>query len=233
MARSKEFFFRGEAKPHSRPYMAFVSSYGKKNGRRYQCGGFLVQDNFVLTAAHCNGRNMTVTLGAHNIRKRENTQQDIPVLRAFPHQAYNAKKHINDIMLLKLENKAQLNRNVQTIPLPCHQDMVELGKVCSAAGWGKMADGELSNTLQEVDLQVQVEKKCKKNFQPKFNNSTQLCVGNPKSKKATGHGDSGGPLVCKGVAQGIVSYAYKWPPRVFTRISSFVPWIHRTMKLTA
>ncbi|XP_037357722.1 mast cell protease 8-like [Talpa occidentalis] len=228
-----EIYCGTEAKPHSRPYMAFVSFCEKKNGRQYQCGGFLVQDNFVLTAAHCNGSEMTVTLGAHNIRKRENTWQVIPVIQTFPHKDYNKKKGINDIMLLKLENKAQLNRNVQIIPLPSHQDMVEPVQVCSVAGWGKMADGKLSDTLQEVDLQVQEEKMCKKNFQPKFNSSIQLCVGNPKSKKATGPGDSGGPLVCKGVAQGIVSYAYKRPPRVFTRISSFMPWIHRTMKLAA
>ncbi|XP_037359059.1 mast cell protease 8-like [Talpa occidentalis] len=233
-----EIYWGKEAKPHSRPYMALVRFYSDQDGHLKRCGGSLVQDNFVLTAAHCKGRNMTVTLGAHNIKKRENSQQVIPVLRAFPHQDYDAKKHINDIMLLKVlsseKKKAQLTKTVKTIALPHPRDVVKPGRVCSVAGWGKTTGGKLSNTLQEVDLQVQREQKCKDLFK-NYKNSIELCVGNPKSKKASGGGDSGGPFVCKGVAQGIVSYAYKHPevlPRVFTRISSFVPWIHRTMKLS-
>ena len=45
-------------------------------------------------------------------------------------------------------------------------------------------------------------------------------------------GDSGGPLVCDNVAQGIVSYGQKdgSTPRAFTKVSSFLPWIKKTMK---
>lgn len=45
-------------------------------------------------------------------------------------------------------------------------------------------------------------------------------------------GDSGGPLVCNNVAQGIVSYGQKngSPPRACTKVSSFLPWIKKTMK---
>ncbi|XP_036592230.1 granzyme B-like [Trichosurus vulpecula] len=44
-------------------------------------------------------------------------------------------------------------------------------------------------------------------------------------------GDSGGPLVCDRVAQGIVSFGWRngKNPRVYTRISSFLPWIKKTM----
>uniref|UniRef100_A0A8C6HCE9 Peptidase S1 domain-containing protein n=1 Tax=Mus spicilegus TaxID=10103 RepID=A0A8C6HCE9_MUSSI len=41
-----------EVMPHSCPYMAFITS----DRNRSHCGGFLIQYNFMLTAAHCNTR---------------------------------------------------------------------------------------------------------------------------------------------------------------------------------
>ncbi|GAB1298930.1 Granzyme E [Apodemus speciosus] len=95
-----------EVMPHSRPYMAFITYDGNKG----RCGGFLIQYKFVLTAAHCWNRSMTVTLGAHNISEQERTQQIIPVEKASPHPAYNPRDHTNDIMLLKTELIIQEDR---------------------------------------------------------------------------------------------------------------------------
>nr|XP_042701778.1 chymase-like [Chrysemys picta bellii] len=45
-------------------------------------------------------------------------------------------------------------------------------------------------------------------------------------------GDSGGPLVCESVAQGIASYVdvHLWEPSVFTRLSTFIPWIQNILQ---
>ena len=45
---------------------------------------------------------MKVTLGAHNIKIQEKTQQIIAVAEAIPHPAYNPQDSSNDIMLLKV-----------------------------------------------------------------------------------------------------------------------------------
>ncbi|XP_070631499.1 granzyme H-like isoform X3 [Bos indicus] len=96
---SEEIIGGHEAKPHSRPYMAFVQFLDEKSCKR--CGGVLIQKDFVLTAAHCRGSSINVTLGAHNIKQQERTQQVIQVKRAIHHPDYNPKTFSNDIMLLQ------------------------------------------------------------------------------------------------------------------------------------
>ncbi|XP_061250871.1 mast cell protease 1A isoform X2 [Bos javanicus] len=218
-----------EAKPHSRPYMVFLQF--KISGEPQRCGGFLVREDFVLTAAHCLGSSINVTLGAHNIMDRERTQQFIPVRRPIPYPRYN-KTWANDIMLLQLMRKANVTTAVSPISLPRDWDTVNPGMLCSVAGWGRL-DVDMSRTkkLQEVELEVQRAEKCTSRYKY-YSTTTQICVGDPRKRKSSFKGDSGGPLVCNGVAQGIVSYGKKdgTPPRVFTRISSFLPWIQKTMK---
>uniref|UniRef100_A0A8C0S0M3 Granzyme B n=1 Tax=Canis lupus familiaris TaxID=9615 RepID=A0A8C0S0M3_CANLF len=97
-AKAGEIIGGHEAKPHSRPYMALLQI--ENPSRQIKCGGFLIQAMFVLTAAHCWGSSIKVTLGAHNIKEQEKTQQVIPVRRAIPHPDYSPKNYSNDIMLL-------------------------------------------------------------------------------------------------------------------------------------
>nr|XP_014691754.2 granzyme H-like [Equus asinus] len=219
-----------EAKPHSRPYMVFVQCL--RGNKKKRCGGVLVQEDFVLTAAHCWGRLINVILGAHNIRKQEKTQQVITVRQAIRHPDYKRKKFSNDIMLLKLEREAKLTAAVRTLSLPWGTAQVRPGELCSVAGWGRVTpNGTGSDTLQEVELTVQQDRVCE-SYLRNYNSNTQLCVGDPKEEKSSFKGDSGGPLVCENVIQGLVSYGRRdgTPPRGFTKVSSFLPWIKETMK---
>ncbi|KAB0339592.1 hypothetical protein FD754_023803 [Muntiacus muntjak] len=209
-----------EAKPHSRPYMVFLQS--KISGEPYRCGGFLVREDFVLTAAHCLGSSINVILGAHNIMEREKTQQVIPVRRVIKHPDYNDETRANDLMLLQLIRKAHLTDAVSPISLPRRWQEVNPGMMCNMPSAGK---------LQEVDLEVQSEERCIARFRD-YIPITQICAGDPNLMKSSFLGDSGRPLVCDGVAQGIVSYGEEcgMAPNVYTRISSFLPWIEETMR---
>uniref|UniRef100_A0A8C3FAQ3 Peptidase S1 domain-containing protein n=1 Tax=Chrysemys picta bellii TaxID=8478 RepID=A0A8C3FAQ3_CHRPI len=210
-----------EAKPHSRPYMAFLDI--RDGEKRSRCGGFLVSENFVLTAAHCNGDEITVKLGAHNIQQRERSQQKISVRRQISHPQYDKETLNNDIMLLQLTKSAKLNRWVKTIALPLANNTVKPGTMCSIAGWGRTSTETKStpDTLQEVNLKVLKDDVCLKNPDETYYDydaSTMMCVGDPKKGKASFKGDSGGPLVCGKTAQ------------VYTRVSTFIPWIRDTMR---
>lgn len=219
-----------ESIPHSRPYMAHLDIVTEE-GVRVICGGFLISRQFVLTAAHCKGREITVILGAHDVRKRESTQQKIKVEKQIVHPNYNFYSNLHDIMLLKLQKKAKVTPAVDVIPLPQPSDFLKPGKMCRAAGWGQTGVTKpTSNTLREVKQRIMDKEACKNYFH--YNYNFQVCVGSPRKIRSAYKGDSGGPLVCAGVAHGIVSYGRgdAKPPAVFTRISPYVPWINKVIK---
>uniref|UniRef100_A0A8D2HSU2 Peptidase S1 domain-containing protein n=1 Tax=Urocitellus parryii TaxID=9999 RepID=A0A8D2HSU2_UROPR len=220
-----------EAVPHSHPYIAYLWINTTEKTKK-KCGGFLVHEDFVLTAAHCWRRSITVILGARDIDEQEMTQQVIPIRKAIPHP-YFKRKSFNDIMLLQLEKKAKLNAEVSLLKLPSGHSQVTPGMVCSLAGWGCIDQNISTSKLHEVQLEIQKDKECLSHFKRPYDSTTKICVGNPKEKKYGLQGDSGSPLVSKNVAQGIVSYGKMegTPPNIYTRISSFLCWIKTTMKL--
>ncbi|KAM8783534.1 granzyme H-like [Rhynchonycteris naso] len=216
-----------EAKPHSHPYMTYVHI---QRDMEYRCGGVLVQKNFVLIAAHCSGRSIMVILWAHKVRKKERTQKIIPVKTAIHHPNNHPK--VNDIMLLQLQTKAILTATVGTLGPPGRGATVKPEMVCRVAGWGRLNQNTNTDTLHEVELEIQKDVLCISRYKSPYNRCKQICVGDPENNQSAFKGDSGGPLVCDDMAQGIVSFGKKngKPPGIETRISSFLPWIKRTMR---
>ncbi|KAF6351378.1 granzyme B [Rhinolophus ferrumequinum] len=225
--QTEEIIGGHEAKPHSRPYMAYIQflNKGKKT-----CGGVLVRENFVLTAAHCSGSSTTVTLGAHNIKVKENTQQVIPVKTPIPHPKYNNITIENDIMLLQLEDKAKLNAAVRTIDLPGRRDKVKPGMVCSVAGWGRLGVNTPGPAkLHEVDLEIQRDEECiSSNI---TTTHSRYVWGTRQRFSLLLRGTPGAPSYVERRPRALSPLETTGkPPRVYTRIKYFLPWIKRTMK---
>ncbi|CAI5639323.1 mast cell protease 1A [Oreochromis niloticus] len=183
-----------EAVPHSRPYMVLLQLH-KSNGHRTYCDGFLLNEDFVITAAHCQAESYKVFLGLHNYLDQNGVQHvNVPGRNAFLMKGYDPVDYRNDMMLLKLSTKAELNDKVKPIALADCDDG-SLPKACVISGWGTTENGKLSDQLLEVNVTL---------------TDNELCVNTNKycseGKRRPGLGDGGGPLVCEdGKAYGVIS----------------------------
>ncbi|XP_077440567.1 serine protease 57-like [Vanacampus margaritifer] len=212
-----------DAPSHSRPYMASLQFRGQ-----HICGGSLVREDFVLTAAHCRLRRaLTVVLGIDSLTGNESTKQVFTAARDIPHPDYDG--HENDIMLLKLNGNATLTETVQLI-VPKRGRLGRRSR-CVTAGWGDIGDnGTLANTLQEVNVTLLSQRACRQRWGAVPLARTMVCGTGSRTFQGFCSGDSGGPLICDGETAGVVSFSGRQcgnprTPDVYTRVSSFTDWI--------
>uniref|UniRef100_A0A673JM89 Mast cell protease 1A-like n=1 Tax=Sinocyclocheilus rhinocerous TaxID=307959 RepID=A0A673JM89_9TELE len=203
-----------EAKPHSRPYMVSIQISGQ-----HDCGGFLISDQWVLTAAHCWNGNSKI----------------LDPVKSTEIQPYKRLFIINGCVFeLQLYKKVRLNNNVGLISLPKDSKDVNVDTLCSVAGWGRLwTNGSLSDRLMEAYVTTLNHVHCQRKWGPSYTALQMICAyGGGGSCK----GDSGGPLVCGKTAVGVTSFGDSdlcnspEHPNVYTKISAYLPWIHHILR---
>ncbi|KAK9718674.1 Trypsin [Popillia japonica] len=231
------------------PYMAAVGYPGKtKDEIKWECGGILISERFILTAAHCLARvdkklPSIVRLGKIDLFGvlDKATAQDIPVEEIIVHPKYHPLARHNDIGLLRLATSAEFNGFVKPV---CLNNKPRIKGTLSVLGWGvvNIDTEERSRILQKAAVQLYDLKKCNETY---FGASygtpihdTQLCAFSHDPMRAdTCQGDSGGPVqianrrsIAKtpNIVVGITSYGRGCGgviPSVYTRVSSYLDWI--------
>ncbi|XP_045687323.1 transmembrane protease serine 9-like [Phyllostomus hastatus] len=225
-----------QAKPHERPYMASVQVNGT-----HVCGGFLVTERWVLSAAHClehvntNETLVQVLLGAHSLSQPEPSKQLYDVIRAVPHPDSRLDTIDHDLLLLQLSENATLGPAVKPLPWQQEDRDVAGGTLCDVAGWGVINhSGRKPDLLQYLLLPVINRTIC--NLR-KYHDGTvteRMMCAESKRNMDSCKGDSGGPLVCNGVAEGVVTSGSRVcgnpkKPGIYTRVGSYTAWINSVM----
>lgn len=115
-----------EATPHEYPWMASLFFTQGSSSGTYFCGGTLISDEWVMTAAHCvdGATSMKVFLGAHNVRETtEDGRLEFEATEYFAHPDWNTLLIRNDIGLIRLPQKVQFNEIIRPICLPSYSDV--------------------------------------------------------------------------------------------------------------
>lgn len=204
------------------PWMALLG-FEEGDAIKFRCGGTIINENYILTAAHClQEPPVVVRVGEHNtdtsvdcettlLNNKASTVcappvQDIEVAEIIPHPRFSVTVKTNDIGLIRLAKR--INTTVETVKPICLPITNEsrsrnyINDKFIVTGWGLTERKQASPEKLKVDLPILSVTNCTTTYKllsVNIDANEQFCVGG-QLKKDSCNGDSGGPL------QNVVGY---------------------------
>lgn len=210
------------------------------------CGGSLIADRWVLTAAHCvedfsSASNLEVAVGIANLDSISNSDR-IVVNNIFVHPNYDAVLQDNDIALLELATASSnatlaLANNALTDSI-----YADTNSMMTIIGWGATTTPVTSTSfpllLQEVEIPPYDFSRCRDIYGRTLTSNMICASGTPAGGLDTCQGDSGGPMLYQEAGTwrliGITSFgtatcAQPKIPGGYTRVANYLDWISGTL----
>ncbi|XP_058839014.1 transmembrane protease serine 9-like [Topomyia yanbarensis] len=215
------------------PWMAMLLYRGT-----FYCGGSLISDRYVLTAAHCvlNFKPNQITVKVFDPKKSAMVPRAVEKL--YGNERFSLDTFNNDIALVKLQSALDVKDQFVTVCLPTPGKNFG-GLEGMVTGWGKLSNGSLSHTLQQVKVPIMTNQQCKKSaYRASRITDNMMCAGYSDGGRDACQGDSGGPLQVGDASEreivGIVSWgegcAKPNYPGVYTRVNRYLQWIKNNAK---
>ncbi|XP_055535658.1 serine protease filzig-like isoform X4 [Wyeomyia smithii] len=216
----------------------------------YVCGGTLIDNQYIITAAHCvktyNGFDLRVRLGEwdvnHDVEFYPYIERDVISVQVHPE--YYAGTLDNDLAILKMDSPVDFSNTPHISPACLPDKYTDFsGQRCWTTGWGKDAFGDYGkyqNILKEVDVPIVNDQQCQAQLrQTRLGYQYKLhpgfvCAGGEEGKDAC-KGDGGGPLVCERNGSWQVVGVVSWGigcgkanvPGVYVKVAYYLDWLQQ------
>jgi len=242
-----------EARQGAWPWAVILGRKRLGSGFQVMCGGTLVDEDTIVTAAHCfdsipgqQGPN-SVRLGDHDITTEGDgaSPTDISIARSIQHPGWNSNTLSDDIAIVKLSSPVSYSRNIKQACLPDAykgQDLPSLLRSTppTIIGWGStFSGGGPQNRLRQAQVPMVTQQTCANAYAAISRvtiGSTKLCAGD--GRRDTCNGDSGGALLSNRIGNsyavvGVTSFGVDCAredfPGVYTRVDQYLEWIRQNM----
>jgi trypsin len=198
------------------------------------CGGSVISECFILTAAHCTDRvsekDLKVRAGSALYRSGGAL---IPVREIIQHEKFDFFTIDYDFSLLKLVTQLKISELIKPVALPLQNEEVPDNTLCLVTGWGNTQSVQESREKLRGAFVPSVNQiECNEAYN-EFGGITDrmICAGFKVGQIDACQGDSGGPLVANNKLIGVVSWGYMCAkpnyPGVYSRVASVRNWIRQ------
>jgi secreted trypsin-like serine protease len=221
--------------------VALLDADEERNSRAQFCGGTLIDELFVVTAAHCvpRGSRIEVLTGTQSLANNAGGVRR-KVAQIVRHPNYNDNRADYDIAVIKLKTAATGVKTARLLTKAEEADLATTGDWSFVTGWGDLGNGRFPVDLKQVRVPIVSHDNCNDaNSYAGQITSRMICAGVQAGGKDSCQGDSGGPLIVRDtqgrwqVLAGIVSWGEGCALRhffgVYSRVAVLSAWVRQTM----